>query len=108
MRTAEKGSAPMTPCQLNVGPFRQCCCNCKLRLTDYRHCSIHGRRGGVQMTLYDRAGEVSVYLHEQSGDHVVIRYRVDPKGGEYPAVLPHGSEAWEHAVARAMRGNAFL
>jgi len=31
------------PCQLGVGPFFQCCCNCKLRLTDYKHCTIHGR-----------------------------------------------------------------
>jgi hypothetical protein len=63
---------------------------------------------GVQLTLCDRNGEVSVFLHEPSGDHVVIRYRVDPKGGEYAAVLPHGSEAWDHAVNRARRGSAFL
>lgn len=33
-------------CQLNAEPFFQCCCNCKMRLTDYKHCSIHGRKDG--------------------------------------------------------------
>jgi hypothetical protein len=33
----------MTHCQLNAEPFSQCCCNCTLRVTDHKHCSIHGR-----------------------------------------------------------------
>jgi hypothetical protein len=33
-------------CQLNAEPFYQCCCNCKLRLTDKKHCSVHGRSEG--------------------------------------------------------------
>ena len=63
---------------------------------------------GIQLTLFDRNGEISVYLHEPSGDHIVIRYRIDPKGGEYAAVLPYGSDAWDHAVERARRGRVFL
>lgn len=35
-----------SPCQLSAEPFFQCCCNCTMRLTDYKHCSIHGRRDG--------------------------------------------------------------
>lgn len=63
---------------------------------------------GMLMTLFDRNGEISVYLHEPSGDHIVIRYRVDPKSGEYAAVLPHGSIPWDYAVSRAQRASAFL
>lgn len=36
----------MSACQLTVGPFFQCCCNCTFRATDYKHCSIHGRPAG--------------------------------------------------------------
>jgi hypothetical protein len=63
---------------------------------------------GTQLTIFDRAGELSVYLHEPSGDHIAIRYRVDKKGGEYAVVLPHNSEPWDHAVRKAMRASAFL
>lgn len=35
-----------TRCQLATEPFYQCCCNCTSRLTDYKHCSIHGRVSG--------------------------------------------------------------
>lgn len=62
---------------------------------------------GVQMTLWDRGGEVSVFLHT-SGDHIVIRYHPDKRGGEYPDVLPIDSERWERAVERAKRARAFL
>lgn len=62
---------------------------------------------GVQLTIYDRGGECSVFLHE-SGDHVVIRYHPDKRGGEYPDILPHGSDRWDRAVERAMRGSVFL
>ena len=33
----------MTVCQLAVEPSFQCCCNCSMRLTDYKNCSIHGQ-----------------------------------------------------------------
>lgn len=36
----------MSDCQLTDAPFFQCCCNCTFRLTDYKHCSIHGRKDG--------------------------------------------------------------
>ena len=36
----------MTACKLEAEPFFQCCCNCTLRLTDYKHCTIHGRGDG--------------------------------------------------------------
>lgn len=62
---------------------------------------------GIQLTIHDSRAEFSVYLHA-SGDHIVIRYHVNKDGGEYPAVLPHGSWAWDRAVARAMTGSAFL
>lgn len=62
---------------------------------------------GIQMTLWDRGGEVSVFLHS-SGDHIVIRYYPDKQGGEYPNVLEYGSDRWDRAVARAMRASAFL
>lgn len=35
-----------TACQLTAEPFSQCCCNCRFRLTDYKHCSIHGQPAG--------------------------------------------------------------
>lgn len=28
------------------GLGRQCCCNCRSRLIDYKHCTIHGRSEG--------------------------------------------------------------
>lgn len=63
--------------------------------------------GSFQMTIFDRHGEVSVFLHP-SGDHIVIRYHPDKRGGEYPNVLAHGSDRWERDVQRAMRASAFL
>lgn len=57
---------------------------------------------GIQLTLTDRTAETSVFLHP-SGDHVVIRY-----DGEYQHMLAYGSEKWDRAVRRAMRGSVFL
>lgn len=33
-------------CFLSKEPFFQCCCNCEFRLTDYKHCTIHGQPKG--------------------------------------------------------------
>lgn len=64
-------------------------------------------RPNCQLTFFDRHGECSVFLHE-SGDHIVIRYHPDKRGGEYQNVLPHGSERWKQDVDRALRGSVFL
>lgn len=62
---------------------------------------------GTQMTIFDSHGEMSVFLHS-SGDHVVIRYRPDKRGGEYPDILPHGSDRWDRDVAKAKIAVVFL
>lgn len=36
----------MSACTLTDPDFPQCCCNCKLHLTDYKHCTIHAHPPG--------------------------------------------------------------
>lgn len=59
------------------------------------------------LSLWDARGETSVYLHA-SGDHIVIRYRVDARKGEFHEVLAHGSDRWEKAVSRGYHASAFM
>lgn len=40
-RDRECGQINPGDCQLNSGPFFQCCCNCQHHLPDYYHCTIH-------------------------------------------------------------------
>ena len=58
--------------------------------------------------ITDAAGTTSVFLDDQSDDHIVIRLMMDKHGFERDATLPSHSYPWDLAVARAKRAAAFL
>lgn len=47
-------------CQLHLGPFFQCCCNCISQLTDYKHCCVEREERKVRGTCI--CSEVKGYV----------------------------------------------
>lgn len=80
----------MTECQINAAPFFQCCCNCTLRLTDYKHCTIHPHAKGTCV-----CSEVKGYICAAGGDE-----------GIFHSEWPEHSRGCELYIAKSPRAVA--
>lgn len=70
-------------CQLEVEPFKQCCCNCKHHWQDFHHCitapkDVKPGAGGCQCSV-------------PKGWACVVKKLVDPGGGRIHSGWPEHS-----------------